>query len=77
MSHGFAGYASMARSTFPMSARSTDFPSLGSVSGSRTFLLFPFVSRGNSLEHWSHVASRCVPSPQRRSNFSKLSPIKQ
>ena len=29
---------------------------------------FPFVSRRNSLEQWSHVAPRCAPSRRRRSN---------
>ena len=50
MSHGFAGCASMARSTFPMSARQNDFPTLGSGGGWRLSWLFPFVSKGNLLE---------------------------
>ena len=39
MSHSLAGCASMARSTFPTSVRTDDFPNVGlSVTGSRTFL---------------------------------------
>ena len=50
MSHSIAGCASMARSTFPTSARRTISrrwvpPATGALSWS-----FPFVSRGNSLE---------------------------
>ena len=37
---------------------------------------FPFVSRGNSLGIWPHVASRCDPSPRRRSSYSKPSPTR-
>ena len=53
MSHSFAGCASMARSTFPTSARAERFPDVGFRHGdSRTFLgRLPFVSRENSLEH--------------------------
>ena len=36
----------------------------------------PFVSRGNSLERWAHVAPRCAPSPRRRSSSSKPSLIR-
>ena len=54
-----------------------DFPMLGSVSSCAHLTWpFPFVSRGNSLEHWTHVASRCAPSPRRRSSSSKPSPTK-
>ena len=38
MHHSFAGCASTARSTFPTSARRTISQTVGSVSGSRTFL---------------------------------------
>ena len=53
-----------------------DFPMMGSTGNYRTFFSFPFVSRENSLEHWSHVASRCAPSLRRRSSCSKPSPTK-
>jgi GAF domain-containing protein len=56
-----------------------DFPMLVSAGrGSvRTFLLIPFASRGNSLEHWLHVAWKCVLSPRRKSGSSKLLPTRR
>ena len=39
--------------------------------------LLPFVSRGNSLDSWAHVAPRCAPSPRRRSSSSKPSPTRR
>ena len=49
MSHSIAGCASMARSTFPMSARRTIFQMLGSVGGSRTFLFVPLRQQGELI----------------------------
>ena len=50
-SHNFAGCASMARSTFPTSARRMNFPrSVPPVASAPSWPL-PFVSRGNSLEY--------------------------
>ncbi len=53
------------------------FPNVGlpPAAGAPSWL-FPFVSRGNSLEPESHVASRCAPSPRRRSSSSKPSPTR-
>ena len=77
MSHIIAGYASMARSTFPTSARRTIFQCwVPSAACAPTWPL-PFVSRGSSLEDCSRVASRCAPSPRRRSNFLKPSPTRR
>ena len=51
MSHGIAGCASMARSTFRTSARKAISRRSGSGADFRTYLVVPcFVSRGNSLE---------------------------
>ena len=47
MSHGFAGYASMARSTFRMSVRRTT--SQWGVHGSRTFLAVPLRQQGEFI----------------------------
>ena len=47
--HGFAGCASMARSTFPTSAQQNDFPMLGSVGGWRTFLSVPLRQQGELI----------------------------
>ena len=69
MSHGIAGCASMARSTFPMSARKKLSRPLVPSAAYVPSCLFLFVSRGNSLEHFPDVAPRCAPSRQRRSNF--------
>ena len=49
MSHGIAGCASMARSTFPMSARKTNFPSFGSPGSLRTFLAVPLRQQGELI----------------------------
>ena len=49
MSQSFAGCASMARSIFPTSARRDDFPTLGSVSGARTFLFVPLRQQGEFI----------------------------
>ena len=49
MSHSFAGCASMARSTFPTSARRTIFQEIGSVSGWRTFLGVPLRQQGEFI----------------------------
>ena len=38
---------------------------------------FPFVNRGNSLDYWPRVASKCAPSPRRRSSCSKPSPTRR
>ena len=61
-----------------LAARKNDFPMRGftpapahRVGRSR------FVSRGNSLEHCSHVAPKSGRSPQRRSNCSKPSPTRR
>ena len=53
-----------------------DFPMVVPPSDGAPSWPFPFVSRGNSLEDWAHVASRCAPSPRRRSSFSKPSPTR-
>ena len=54
-----------------------DIPIVDSTGGRwRTSWPLPFVSRGNSLERWAHVASRCAPSPRRRSSCLKHSPTK-
>ena len=50
MSHSFAGYVSMARSIFPTYARRMIFQYWLPSAASRTFLVFPFVSRENSLD---------------------------
>ena len=50
MSHSFAGCASMARSTFPTSARRTIFQMLGYSAAGAPSCSFPFVSKENSLE---------------------------
>ena len=49
MNHGFAGCASMARSTFPTSAQN-DFRIRCPSAGLRTFLAVPLRSRGTSLD---------------------------
>ena len=49
--HSIAGYASMARSTFRMSARRTIFQRSVSSAGPAPSCLLLFVSRGKSLEH--------------------------
>ena len=50
MSHGIAGCASMAHSTFPTSATQNDFPTLGSVSDCwRTFLAAPLRQQGELI----------------------------
>ena len=49
MSHGFAGCASMARSTFPTSARRMIIPTLGSVSDWRTWLGVPLRQQGELI----------------------------
>ena len=48
MTHGFAGCASMARSTFPTSAQQNEFP-IVNVSGSRTFLIVPLRQQGEII----------------------------
>ena len=48
MSHSFAGFASMARSTFPTFASTEDFPILGSVR-LRTFLVVPLRQQGELI----------------------------
>ena len=48
MSHGFAGCASMARSTSPTSARRTDLPTLA-PGGWRTFLGVPLRQQGELI----------------------------
>ena len=54
-----------------------DFPTwIPSAAGAPSWPL-PFVSRGNSLERWPHVAPRCAPSPRRRSSSLKPSPTKR
>ena len=61
MSHSFAGCASMARSTFPTSARRTIFQRwVPSAAGAPSWP-FPFVSRENSLE--SLIARRIEVRP--------------
>ena len=49
MSHGFAGCASMARSTFPMSARRTIFQRWDSAGICRTFLAAPLRQQGELI----------------------------
>ena len=39
----------MARSTFPMSVQQNDFPTLGSINGSRTFLATPLRQKGELI----------------------------
>ena len=73
--HSFAGCASMARSTFPTSAQQNDFPMVN-FSGSRTFLVVPLRQQGELIGTLTRVASRCVPSPRRRSSCSKLLPTR-
>ena len=53
------------------------FPNVGRPAAGAPFCPFPFVSKGNSLDRWSHVASRCAPSPRRRSSCSKPSPTRR
>ena len=62
MSHGIAGCASMARSTFPMSARRTIFQ-CWFPGGLRTFLAVPLRQQGESLGHWraSHRGTPLYP----------------
>ena len=69
MSHSIAGCASMARSTFPTSARRTISQWWVSPPARAPSYTFPFGSRGNSLDTWVHVAPRFAPSPLRRSSF--------
>ncbi len=76
MSQSFAGYASMARSIFPTSARRT-------ISNGGYRQLAHLLVRSSSPArgtHWStcpHVASRCAPSPRRRSSSLKHSLTRQ
>ena len=49
-----------AQNEFPMVVPRGDF---------RTFLAAPLRQQGKSLGYWSRVASRCAPSPRRRSSF--------
>ena len=49
MSHSFAGCASMARSTFPMSTRRTISQCWVSASGYRTFLSVPLRQQGEFI----------------------------
>ena len=49
MGHSFAGCASTARSTFPMSARENEFPLVGSDVGWRTFLSVPLRQQGELI----------------------------
>ena len=49
MSHGFAGCASMARSTFPTSARRTNSRCRVSVGNFRTFLAVPLRQQGELI----------------------------
>ena len=62
MRHSFAGCASMARSTFPTSVRSSnDFPTLGSDSGSRTFLVVPLRQQGELIGALTATSHRGAP----------------
>ena len=70
-----AGCWKMAPSIFPTSARNT-ISQLASVSSFRTYLVFPFASRGNSLERLAHATSRCAPSRRRRSSSWRPSPTR-
>ena len=54
-----------------------DFPTLGSVGGSRTFLVVPLRQQGELIGTLARVAPRCVPSPRRRSSCSKPSPTRR
>ena len=68
MSHSFAGCASMARSTFPTSARRTISQCWVPRRLSHLFAV-PLRQQGELIgADWSHVASRCAPSPRRRSS---------
>ena len=49
MSHSFAGFASMARSMFPMSASRTISQHAGSISDWRTFLAAPLRQQGELI----------------------------
>ena len=49
MSHSFAGCVSMARSTFPTSARRTISQLLGSAGGWRTYLAVPLRQQGELI----------------------------
>ena len=60
MSHSIAGYASMARSIFPMSARRTSFPTLGSVGEFAPSCRSPSSARGT---HWILAARRIEVRP--------------
>ena len=53
-----------------------DFPMVGSA-GWRTFLAAPLRQQGELIGALTHVASRCAPSPRRRSSFWKPSPIRR
>ena len=61
MSHSFAGCASMARFTFPTSARRTISQCWAPSGDWRTYWLFPFVSKENSLEHLDRASHRGAP----------------
>ena len=54
-----------------------DFPTLGSAGGWRTFLAAPLRQQGELIGYWTHVASRCVPLPRRRSSCLKPSPTRR
>ena len=76
MRHSFAGCASTARSTFPTSARRTNFQRW--VLQRLAHLLGRSASsQGELIGHCSHVATRCAPSPRRRSSCWKPSPTRR
>ena len=53
-----------------------DFPTLGSVTGYRTYLGVPLRQQGEFIGTLSLVVLKCAPSPRRRSDCSKLSPTR-
>ena len=54
-----------------------DFPLVGFVGGWRTLLVVPLRQQGEFIGTWPHVASKCAPSPRRRSSSSKPSPTRR
>ena len=57
MNHGFAGSASTAHSTFPMCARRTDFPMVGTAATLRTILIVPLRLQGELI---GGLFARCI-----------------
>ena len=79
MSHSFAGCASMARFMFPTSAahRTISQCWVADAAAFAPYLVVPLRQQGEFIGVIDRrVASRCAPSPRRRSNCSKPSPTR-